>query len=93
MEGANGLVWQAQAHDAAALADHQRHTFDVKFFRRVNQVGFVLAIVVVEQGDRAAFSQRLQGSGYSGRDSDGSVACTKLRKIGKRGGRGGEAGN
>jgi hypothetical protein len=49
-------------------------------FSGVNQVGFVLAIVVVEQDDRAAFAQRLQRSGNS-RRKPGASPAGKLRNA------------
>ncbi len=70
----------------AAFANHQRHAFDGEFFCREDQVGFVFAIVVVEQGDGAAFAQGLQGSGNTRRDFDKA----ELGQVGR--GRGGKAG-
>ncbi|KAK0358268.1 hypothetical protein LTR94_036104, partial [Friedmanniomyces endolithicus] len=53
----------AQADDAAAFTDHQRHGFYAQFFGGDDQVGLVLAVEVVEQDDRNAGAHGGQGGG------------------------------
>jgi hypothetical protein len=51
---------QAQAHDAAAFADHHGHGLHRHFFSGDDQVRFVLAVEIIEQDDRHAGAHGFQ---------------------------------
>ncbi|SOT38598.1 hypothetical protein F01_140092 [Burkholderia cenocepacia] len=83
LERAHRVVGQAQADDAAALADQQRHRLGRDALGGDDQVGFVLAVVVVLQHDRAACAHRVERSGDARRHRFG----IQQREIGKGVGR------
>ncbi|CPK43124.1 Uncharacterised protein [Bordetella pertussis] len=62
LQAVEGFARQAQAHDAAAVADQLRHDGHGQLVGRDDQVGFVLAIEIVHQDDGAADAQVLQGA-------------------------------
>ncbi|CAG9216322.1 conserved hypothetical protein [Burkholderia vietnamiensis] len=79
LERADLLVGQAQAHDAAALADQQRHRLGRDALGGDDQIGLVLTIVIVLQHDRAARAQRVERGGDARRHRFGF----EQREIGK----------
>ncbi len=80
LECANLVVGQAQANDAAAFADQQGHGFDGKTLGGNDQIGFVLAVVIVLQDHGAAIAHRLQRGGDTRRNGFG----VEQREIGER---------
>ncbi|CAM2151826.1 hypothetical protein PT2222_270025 [Paraburkholderia tropica] len=77
-ERAHFLVGEAQADDAAAFADEQRHRFVGQILGGADEIGFVLAVVIVLKDDGTAFAHGLQRGG----DARGHRLGVEQGKIG-----------
>ena len=73
-------VVEAEADDAAAIADQARHGVMGDAIRRDDEIGFVLAVVVVEQQDGRADPHRVQ-RGVDALGQKGNAGFTVIETL------------